>query len=140
MRKVIVILILFGVLVSTNLAWASVVDDLTMKILPSSKLYFLKIWYEKLSLLFTFNTEKRAEKYRKFAEERAYEITKMLNIGRGDLAKKPREIYMSYLNKAKEELQKAIRKTIEKKKEDIKQRLEQKLNDLIDEIIQSIKL
>jgi len=138
MKKIIIITILFGFLVSTNYAWARVGEDLAMKISPSSKLYFLKTWYEKLTLLFTFNTEKKAEKYRVFAERRAREAKEMLGIGEVDLAGKLKAISQSYLNKAREKLEDALRRAIEKKKESLKQRLEQKLDEIIDEIIKSI--
>ena len=75
-----------------NSALAKFPDDLPgPEIMPDSVFYFLKIWYEKIVLFFTFNLEKKAEKYKIFAEKRAYEIKQLITKGKGDLAEKPKE-------------------------------------------------
>ena len=141
MKKVIIILILFGFLLSASKVLAKFPDDLPgPKIMPDSKLYFLKLWYEKIVLFFTFDAIKKAEKYKIFAEKRLYEIKQMIEQGKRDLTEKPKEIYKSYLNKAKEKLEKAIQEAIDQKKEELKQELEKRIDDIVNKIKEAINL
>jgi len=110
------------------------------KISPDSKLYFLKIWWEKLVLLFTFDPAKKAEEYKIFAEKRAAEGREMLLKGKTGISDKLKEVYTSYLNKAKAALEKAIQKAIDKQKENLKQELEKRLDDILKKIKDSINL
>ena len=116
-------------------------DDLPVfSAMPDSPFYFLKIWYEKVVIFFTFNLIKRAERYKAFAEKRAYEADEMIKEGKTDLARKAEEAYRFYLNKAKETLEKAIQKAVEKKKEQLKQELDRKVEEVMNKIRQSINL
>ena len=120
---------------------ASVLDELPgPEVMPDSPFYFLKIWYEKIVLFFTFSTTKKAEKYKIFAEKRIYEIKKMTDKGRQDLAEKVKEVYKSYLNKAQEKLEKAIRKALEQKKEELMRELEKKIEEIKIKIKETINL
>lgn len=131
MKKIIIFLILFGFLISTKSVLAKFPDDLPgPHLMPDSKLYFLKLWYEKIVLFFTFDAVKRAEKYKTFAEKRAYEIRKMIEEGKADLVEKPKKIYQSYLDKAQEILEKAIKKAVDRRKEELKQELEKKIEEI----------
>ncbi|MDP2947733.1 MAG: DUF5667 domain-containing protein, partial [Nanoarchaeota archaeon] len=82
------------------------------KIEPDSKLYFLKIWWEKVVIFFTFDAESRAERYKAFAEKRAAEAKEMALQGKMELANKLKDTYNRYLNKAKDALNKAIQDAI----------------------------
>jgi len=100
----------------------------------------LKIWWEKIVLFFTFDAAKRAEKYQLYAEEKAKQAEKMVVDGKPAIAEKLKNIYETYLNKAKDILNKAIQKAVEKGKEEMKQRLEKMIEDLMNKIKESIKL
>jgi DNA-binding transcriptional regulator YbjK len=110
------------------------------KISPDSKLYFLKIWWEKLVLFFTFDAESRAERYKIFAEKRAAEVKEMIVKGKPAIAEKLKTVYQTYLNKAKDALNKAIQKAIDKQKENLKQQLEKKLDDIMQKIKDSLSI
>ena len=150
MRKIIIPVIIFGLFIpvyfGVNLprrseAQAKFPDDLPgPSIMPDSHFYFLKIWYEKIVIFFTFDVVKKAERYKTFAEKRAYEAQEMMKEGKVDLAQKAKEMYTSYLNKAKAELEKAIQKAIDKKKEELVNQLEQKVDDITNQIKESIKI
>lgn len=141
MKKVIIILILLGFVVSANHVLAGFPDDLPgPKISPDSKLYFLKIWWEKIVIFFTFDPVKRAERYKMFAEKRAYEAKEMLLKGKTGLADKLKEVYTAYLNKAKDALNKAIQKAVDKGKESLKQQLEKMVDEIMNKIKEGIKL
>jgi len=141
MKKVIMILILLGFVVSANHVLAAFPNDLPGPKIPAdSKLYFLKIWWEKLVIFFTFDAEKRAQKYQAFAEKRAAEAKEMLAKGDTILVEKLKSVYRSYLNKAKDALNKAIQKAIDKQKEALKQQLEQKLDELMEKIKNSLSI
>jgi len=136
MKKIIVFIVLLGFIIGTNHVFASFSDNIK----PDSKLYFLKIWWEKIVLFFTFDAAKRAEKYRLYAEEKAKQAEKMVVDGKPAIAEKLKNIYETYLNKAKDILNKAIQKAVEKGKEEMKQRLEKMIEDLMNKIKESIKL
>ena len=141
MKKIIILIIISVFLFSGLKVQAKLSDDLPgLEIMPDSPFYFLKIWYEKIILFFTFDSTKKAERYKTFAEKRIYEIKKMLEKGKESLAKKSEKIYKSYLNKAKKELEKAIRKAVEQKKEDLKQELERKAEEIKIKIEETINL
>lgn len=141
MRKIIIGVIILSFFISANFAWAKFPNDLPgPKVMPDSKLYFLKIWWEKIVIFFTFNTINKAEKYKIFAEKRAYEAQEMFEKGKIELANKLKETYESYLNKAKEKLEQAIQKAIDKKKEQLKQELEKKIDEIMEKIKQTINL
>lgn len=141
MKKVIVILIFLGFVVSANHVLAAFPNDLPgPKISPDSKLYFLKIWWEKIVIFFTLDPVKRAEKYKVFAEKRAYEAKEMLLKGKTGLADKLKEVYTAYLNKAKDALNKAIQKAVDKGKESLRQQLEKMVDDIMNKIKEGIKL
>ncbi|HNU96729.1 MAG TPA: DUF5667 domain-containing protein [Candidatus Portnoybacteria bacterium] len=136
MKKIIVFIVLLGFIIGTNHVFASFSDNIK----PDSKLYFLKIWWEKIVLFFTFDAAKRAEKYQLYAEEKAKQAEKMVVDGKPAIAEKLKNIYETYLNKAKDILNKAIQKAVEKGKEEMKQRLEKMIEDLMNKIKESIKL
>lgn len=140
MRIFIVFIIIFS-FTFANVAEAKFPDDLPgPKVMPDSPFYFLKIWYEKFILFFTFDAVKKADKYKTFAEKRAYEIKEMLAKGKNDLVKKLKDAYKSSLNKAKEKLEKAINKAVEQKRQELKQELERKLDEIKLRLIESINL
>jgi len=141
MRKIIISVIILGLFLPGVAALAKFPDDLPgPSIMPDSHFYFLKIWYEKIVLFFTFDVTKKAERYKTFAEKRAYEAQLMMQEGRIDLAEKAKEMYATYLNKAKAELEKAIQKAIDKKKEELVNQLEQKVDAITNQIKESINL
>lgn len=141
MKKAIIFIVLIGFLVSASNVLAAFPNDLPgPKISPDSKLYFLKIWWEKLVIFFTFDAEKRAERYQAFAEKRVAEAKEMLSKGNVTLAEKLKGVYESYLNKAKDALNKAIQKAIDKQKEALRQRLEQELDELMEKIKDSLTI
>lgn len=108
MKKIIVFIVLLGFIIGTNHVFASFSDNIK----PDSKLYFLKIWWEKIVLFFTFDAAKRAEKYQLYAEEKAKQAEKMVVDGKPAIAEKLKNIYETYLNKAKDILNKAIQKAV----------------------------
>lgn len=136
MKKIIVFIILLGFVIGASHVSASFSDNFK----PDSKLYFLKIWWEKIVLFFTFDATKRAEKYQLYAEEKAEQIEEMVAGGKPAIAEKLKSIYETYLNKAKDVLNKAIQKAIDKGKENLKQQLEKMVEDLMDKIKEGIKL
>ena len=141
MKKIIIGLIVFGLFLPAAAALAKFPDDLPVfSAMPDSIFYFLKIWYEKAVLFFTFDLVARAERYKTFAEKRAYEADEMVKEGKVDLAVKLEETYKSYLNKAKEVLEKAIQKAIDKKKEALKQELDKKVEEIMNKLKESINL
>ncbi len=150
MKKIIIGLIIFGLFVPVyfganlphrSVAQAGFPDDLPVfSAMPDSPFYFLKIWYEKVVIFFTFDLAKRAERYTTFAEKRAYEAEEMVKEGKIDLAAKLEETYKSYLNKAKEALEKAIQKAIDKKKEELKRELDKKVEEIMNKLKESINL
>jgi hypothetical protein len=83
MKKIIIGLIIFSLFLPVyfgaslprrSAARAGFPDDLPVfSAMPDSPFYFLKIWYEKVVIFFTFNLSKKAERYTTFAEKRAYE-------------------------------------------------------------------
>jgi len=141
MRKIIIPVIIFGLFIPAVSALAKFPDDLPgPSIMPDSHFYFLKIWYEKIVIFFTFDLTKKAERYKTFAEKRAYEAQEMMKEGKFDLAEKAKETYILYLNKAKDALEAAIQKAIDKKKDELKQQLDKKVEDITNQIKQSINL
>lgn len=141
MKKIIIGLIVFGLFIPVASALAKFPDDLPIvSAMPDSIFYFLKIWYEKAIIFFTFDLTARAERYKIFAEKRAYEADEMIKEGKVDLAQKAEEMYKSYLDKAQEALEKAIQKAIDKKKEELKQELEKKVEEIKNQIKESINL
>jgi len=138
-RKTIIFLIVCGLFVPVAQAWAKFPDDLPIvSAMPDSPFYFLKIWYEKIVIFLTFDLVKRGERYKTFAEKRAYEADQMMKEGKVDLAQKIEESYRFYLNKAKETLERAIQKAIENKKEQLKQELDKKVDEIIDKLRESL--
>lgn len=141
MKKAIIFVVLIGFLISASNVLASFPNDLPGPKIPAdSKFYFLKIWYERLVIFFTFDAAKRAERYQAFAEKRAAEAKEMLAKGNTTLAEKLKSVYESYLNKAKDALNKAIQKAIDKQKEALKQQLEQQLDKLMEKIKNSLNI
>lgn len=151
MKKIIVFMVLVGFLMTPVyfLAFpprlarveAGFPNDLPgPKISPDSKLYFLKIWWEKLVLFFTFDSAKRAEEYKIFAEKRAAEAKEMIIKGKPAIADKLKGVYQAYLNKAKDALNKAIQKAVDKQKENLKQQLEEKLDEIMQKIKDSLNI
>lgn len=141
MKQIIIFVIISSFLLSANNVLAKFPDDLPgPQVMPDSPFYFLKIWYEKIVLFFTFNVAKKAEKYKTFAEKRAYEAREMLEKGREDLAEKAKELYGEYLSRAREKLEEAIQKAIKQKKDELKQELETKVEEIKDKIKESIDL
>jgi hypothetical protein len=141
MRKVIIVFILLGFIISANHVLAAFPNDLPgPKINPDSKLYFLKVWWEKIVLLFTFDAKARAERYEAFAEKRLTEAKEMVSKGKPEIAEKLKNVYQKYLDKAKNVINKEIQKAIEKGKEGLKQQLEKMAEDLMNKIKESIKL
>jgi hypothetical protein len=141
MKKIIIGLIIFGLFLPVASALAKFPDDLpVVSAMPDSVFYFLKIWYEKVVLFFTFDLAARGERYKIFAEKRAYEADEMIKEGKIDLAQKAEETYKSYLNKAKEALEKAIQKAIDKQKEELKQELDKKVEEIMNKLKESIHL
>lgn len=136
MKKAIILFVLLGVIIGANQVYASFSDNIK----PDSKLYFLKTWWEKIVLFFTFDAEKRAEKYQLYAEEKAEQIEEMVAAGKPMVAEKLKGIYEKYLNKAKDILNKAIQKAIDKGKEEMKQQLEKMVEDLMNKIKEGIKI
>jgi len=137
----ILVLVILGFLASTAYALAGFPNDLPGPKIPAdSKFYFLKIWWEKIVTFFTFGAENRAERYKAFAEKRAAEAKEMLLKGNMELAEKLKGIYESYLNKAKDALNKAIQKAIEKQKENLKNALEEKLEEIMQKIKDSLSI
>jgi hypothetical protein len=136
MKKTIILFVLLGFVIGASHVSASFSDNFK----PDSKLYFLKIWWEKIVLFFTFDAEKRAEKYQAYAEEKAIEIEKMVADGKPAVAEKLKGIYEKYLNKAKDALNEAIQKAIDKGKENLKQELEKMVEDLMNKIKEGIKI
>jgi len=151
MKKIIISIIIFGFFFSPiyfganlprrSVAKAGFPDDLPgPHLMPDSPFYFLKIWYEKVVIFFTFNLAKRAERYKTFAEKRLYEGQEMIKEGKQDLANKEKDLYKYYLNKAQSALEKAIQKAMEKKKEQVAQELQKTLEDIKNKLKESIKL
>jgi len=141
MKKIIISIIILGFFFSTNFAWAKFPDDLPgPHLMPDNKLYFLKLWYEKVVIFFTFNLAKRAERYKTFAEKRLYEGREMIKEEKQDLADKQESLYKYYLNKAQSALEKAIQKAMVKKKEQVVQELQKTLEDIKNKLKESIKL
>jgi len=141
MGKIILILVILGFFISVSHVLAVFPNDLPGPKIPAdSKFYFLKIWWEKIVTFFTFGAENRAERYKAFAEKRAAEAKEMALKGKTDLADKLKEVYQSYLDKAKDALNKAIQKAIEKQKENLKQALEEKLDEIMQKIKDSLSI
>ena len=141
MKKIIISIIILIFFFTSSNVLAKFPDDLPgPKVMPDSKLYFLKIWYEKLVIFFTFDLVKKAEKYKVFAEKRAYEAKEMLIKGKDELAEKQKELYNFYLNKAKEKLEKALQRAIKQGKEEAKKELEKKVEEIKIKINETIKL
>jgi len=115
-------------------------ENYLSKLMPDNKLYFLKIWHEKSVIFFTFDVAKRADKYREFAEERAYEAQEMVGQGKIELAEKLNEVYKNYLNKAEEAMKRAIEKAIRQGEEELQKELEEKVDDIMNKIKEGIKL
>jgi hypothetical protein len=140
-EKIIIFLILFSFMVSTNTVWAKFHDYLPgPHLMPDDKFYFLKLAYEKVVLFLTFNLAKKAERYKTFAEKRLYEGQQMVKEGKQELADKQEELYKYYLNKAKETLEKAIQKAMEKKKEELAKELQLRAEEIKNKLSESFKL
>ena len=151
MRRVIIFIVLIGFLLSPIYllavpprlarAEASFLSNLPEpKISPDSKLYFLKVWWEKIVLAFTFNPQKKAAEYQAFAEKRAAEAKEMIAKGKPAIADKLKAVYQTYLNKAKDLLNKEIQKAVDKGKDALKQQLEKSVDDIMNKIKQGIKI
>jgi len=141
MKKAIIFLVLIGFFVVTNHVFAAFPNDLPgPKISPDSKLYFLKVWWEKTVLAFTFSPTKKAEEYKTFAEKRAAEAQEMIAKGKPAVAEKLNAVYKDYLNKAKDLLNKEIQKAVDKGKESLKQQLQKMVDDVMNKIKEGIKI
>jgi len=141
MGKIIISVIILGLFLPGAVALAKFPDDLPIfHAMPDSHFYFLKIWWEKIVLFFTFDVTAKAGRYQTYAQKRAYEAQEMLKEGKGDLAQKAKDMYTSYLNKAKDALGKAIKKAVDKQKEELVNQLEQKVNEITNQIKANINL
>ena len=139
--KVIISLILFSFIVSTNSVLAKFPDDLPgPHLMPDDKFYFIKLAYEKVVLFLTFNLVKKAERYKTFAEKRFDEGQEMIKRWKEELANKQEELYKYYLNKAKDTLEKAIQKAMARKKEELTGQLQTQLEDIKIKIQESFKV
>jgi len=141
MKQVVVFTIIFSFLFSVVNVQAKFPNDLPgPEIMPDSPFYFLKIWWEKLVIFLTFNTVKKAGKYKVFAEKRAYEAQEMLIQGKEELAEKTKELYKFYLNKALNKLETEMKKAIEHKAEQVQKELEEKVEDIKNKLKDIIKI
>jgi len=144
MKQIIIFTIIFSFLfsiVNVHAVQAKFPDDLPgPEIMPDSPFYFLKILWEKLVIFLTFNTVKKAEKYKVFAEKRAYEAQEMLKKGKEELAEKAKELYKFYLNKALNKLEAEIKKAIEHRAEQVQKELEEKVEDIKNKLKDTIKI
>jgi len=140
MRRFISFLIFLIIVFIIIGAYTSFPKNYLSKLMPDDKLYFLKIWYEKSVIFFTFDVIKRTDKYKEFAEERAFEAQEMIKQGKTDLAEKLEEVYQSYLDKAKEAAKQAIEKAIRRGEEELQKQLEEKVDDIMNKIKEGIKL
>jgi len=141
MKQVVVFTIIFSFLFSVVNVQAKFPNDLPgPEIMPDSPFYFLKIWWEKLVIFLTFNTVKKAEKYKVFAEKRAYEAQEMLIQGKEELAEKTKELYKFYLNKALNKLETEMKKAIEHRAEQVQKELEEKVEDIKNKLKDTIKI
>lgn len=141
MKKVIILVIIFTFIFSVNTVEARFPDDLPgPEIMPDSPFYFLKLFWEKVVLFFTFGAERKAEKYITFAEKRAYEAKQMLEEGKEELAEKLRETYKYYLNKALDKLEMETRKALKYRTEEVQQQLEKRTEEIKNKLKESINL
>lgn len=141
MKKIIILVLIVMFFISTSRVLAKFPDELPgPKIMPDSPFYFLKIWYEKIVLFFTFDAVKKVEKYKTFAEKRAYEAKEMIIKGKNELAEKQKELYNLYLNKAKQKLEKMLQKAIEQGKGELKKELEKKVEEIKNKLIEGVNL
>lgn len=141
MKKILIFAIIFSFLLSINNVQAKFPDDLPgPELMPDSPFYFLKIWWEKIVIFFTFDAVKKADKYVTFAEKRIYEAKEMLEKGKDELAEKAKEKYRIYLNKALDKLESETKKAIEYRAEEMKRKIEQKIEEIKIKLKQSINL
>jgi thymidylate kinase len=141
MEKILILIPILILIFSAGSVQAKFPDDLPgPQIMPDSSFYFLKIWYEKIVLFFTFDVVKKAERYKTFAEKRAYEAKEMFKQGKDELAEKTKEIYKSYLDKARERLEKAVQKAMRQGREKLQQELEQKVDEIKNKIKEAVNL
>lgn len=74
-------------------------------ILPSSPIYFLKIWFEKIQLWLTTQPQAQAKLMLKFSENRLAEYQALRAQGNEKLAQRTLELYTQQLEKAVEKIE-----------------------------------
>ena len=141
MRKFIIFTIVFCFLFSAGNVQAKFPDDLPgPEIMPDSPFYFLKLFWEKVVLFFTFGAAKKAEKYTTFAEKRVYEAKEMLEQGKDELAEKAKETYRKYLNKALDKLETETQEAIKYRSEEAQREAERKVEEIKNKLKNSADL
>ncbi len=104
-------------------------------ILPDSKWYFLKGWWEKIQLTFTFDSAHKAELENTFALKRVAEAQKLVEKGKADLAQQHLSQFKSALDGMNARVEKA--KAQGKNADDLVQKLEitqQRQQDVLNNI------
>jgi uncharacterized protein DUF5667 len=131
-KKILVTSLVFTLLL-VGVASAQDVNNLPdAGITPDSSLYVFDGLFEKLSLMLTFNQEKKVAKELRYAEERLAEVQEMLQSQNIQKLEVGLRNYEKLMNKVQERLQdKSANKQVgEKAKENIKQRSQNHLRVL----------
>lgn len=136
--KIFLTIFIIGCIFLGTKVYANILDGLPgPQVMPDSSLYFLKIWYEKVILFFTFGDAKKAEQYSKLAERRLYEAEKMAKERRDELTKKALAAYEECLNKAITKAEEAKKEAQEGAKKKAQERANQALEKVSESTLKS---
>ena len=140
-------LTLFIIIALLFLGTAVFAEDINLSspgLTPDSFFYLLDTLGEKISLIFTFNAEKKAEKAWKFAEEKLAEVKAMAEKNNAKALEKADEKYQEFLELANEKSQEAKKqgKDVEKLLTSISERAlkhQEVLTDVLDIVPEEAK-
>jgi len=140
MRKILFITVLVLIFLASGQVQAGPLDELPgPEIMPDSKLYFLKIWYEKIITFFNFGDTNKAERYSEIAEKRLHEAKRMAEQGKQKLTEKALEQYQKYLDKAVKKANELEQKAKQAVKDKVKQKIDQTLGKITESSLENQK-
>ncbi len=73
---------------------------------PDSPFYFLKMWRERIVMLFTFSSQSKVERALSYSQEKMAEFKLMAQEGKIEATEKAKREYENYLNKANGNIEK----------------------------------
>jgi len=104
-QKIIISIILISAIIPILVLGQSILDLPKPGLTPNSPFYFLDTFFEKVSLVFTFNTEKKIQKAIRYSEEKLAEVKVMIEENKTESLEKATYRYQEVLSLANQKSQ-----------------------------------